>query len=197
MKAKTIAGIAGLAIAAAAGAAHAQRVTWYIGGDLVQLDTKVTDQTGVPPIVTGSAKATSLRAKGGLHILSWLDAEAQFIFPNDETYSTTAGVSNSVKTSVFALFAKPNWNLGPVNVYGLVGIAGSHFDFDGAVVTGDRGKTMSDFAYGVGAQYKVNRNFAVSLDWTHYGKKNFELIGLRGGLDVEVNAVGLGVNYTF
>ena len=27
----------------------------YIGGDVVQLETKVTDQTGVPTIITGRA----------------------------------------------------------------------------------------------------------------------------------------------
>jgi len=197
MKTRILASAAGLGIAASAAVAHADPVTWYIGGDVVQVETKVTDQTGVPPIITGSGKGTTLRVKGGMHILSWLDAEAQFILPKETTYSTTGGVNNTAETTVLALFAKPNLNLGPVNLYGLVGIGASHFDFKGVVSSSDSGKTMSDLAYGLGAQYKINRNFAVSLDWTHYGKKNFDLPGLPGGLDVEVNAVGLGVNYTF
>ena len=193
MNAKLLSNAVGLALAATLGSANADPLSWYIGGDLVQVETKVTDQTGIPPIVTGSAKATSLRIKGGMHILPWLDAELQGIVPNEETYSTV-GTTNKVETAVVALFAKPNTNLGPVNVYALLGIAGTGVRFTG-VLEGD--KSFSDIAYGLGAQYKINRHFAVSADWTRYGKKNLGISGLPGGIDVEVNAFGVGVNYTF
>jgi len=193
MNAKLLRNAVGLALAAVLGTANADPISWYVGGDLVQLETKVTDQTGIPPIVTGSAKATSLRIKGGMHILPWLDAELQGILPSEETYSTI-GTTNKVETTVVALFAKPNTNLGPVNVYALLGLAGTGVRFSG-VLDGD--KSFSDVAYGLGAQYKVNRHFAVSAAWTHYGKKNLGLAGLPGGIDVEVNAFGVGANYTF
>jgi len=178
MNAKLLRNAVGLALAAVLGTANADPISWYVGGDLVQLETKVTDQTGI---------------KGGMHILPWLDAELQGILPSEETYSTI-GTTNKVETTVVALFAKPNTNLGPVNVYALLGVAGTGVRFSG-VLDGD--KSFSDVAYGLGAQYKVNRHFAVSADWTHYGKKNLGLAGLPGGIDVEVNAFGVGANYTF
>ena len=193
MSLKLLANGAGLCLAAVLSTANADPLSWYIGGDLVQVETKVTDQTGIPPIVTGNAKATSLRIKGGMHILPWLDAELQGVLPNEETYST-AGTTNKVETAVFAIFAKPNTNLGPVNVYALLGVAGTGVRFTGVI---EGNKSFSDVAYGLGAQYRINPHFAVSADWTRYGKKNLDVGGLPGGIDVEVNAFGIGVNYTF
>lgn len=187
-----LASAAGLCLAASAGLAQAQS-KWYVGGDIVQLETKVTDQTGVPPNVTGSAKATTLRLKGGGHLTSWLDLELQGIFPSEETYSN-AGTTNKVETSVFAVLAKPNADLGPVNLYGALGWASNKVKFSG-VLAGDQ--SFGDFAFGVGAQYKFNRNLAVSADWMRYGKKNLAVGGLAGGVDVEVRAAGIGLSYTF
>lgn len=193
MKRTTVAAAAGLCFAAAAGIAQADPLKWYLGGDVVQLETKVTDQTGVPPIVTGSAKATTLRLKGGGHVTNWLDLELQGILPSEETYSN-AGTTNKVETSVFAMLAKPNASFGPVNVYGALGWASSKVKFSG-VLQGD--KSFSDVAYGFGAQYKFTPNFAASADWMRYGKKNLDVSGLSGGIDVDVTAIGVGVNYTF
>jgi opacity protein-like surface antigen len=192
MKRSMVAGAAGLCLAAATGLAQAQS-KWYLGADVVQLETKITDQTGVPPIVTGSAKATTLRLKGGGHLTNWLDLELQGILPSEETYSN-AGTTNKVETSVFAVLAKPNANFGPVNVYGAFGWASSKVSLHG-VLEGD--KSFSDLAFGVGAQYRFNRNLAVSADWMRYGKKNLDVSGLSGGIDVDVSAFGVGINYTF
>src|ERR1700693_2956366 len=108
-----------LGTAAAIGVAHAAPPTFYAGGDIVGLTTKIDDKSGIAPDVSGSEKTTPLRLRGGVHILDWLDAELHLVLPQDKTYSTTLGVNNKVKTQVFAAFAKPNVNLGPVNLYGL------------------------------------------------------------------------------
>lgn len=191
---KLLAGGLGLALALAAAAAKAQPVSWYIGADVLQLKTEVDDKTGVPPIITGDAKSTTLRLKGGTHILNWLDAELHFVLPNEETFSTAGGTQNGVKTGIFGAFAKPHADFGPLGIYGLAGIASTRYEFSGVV---EGSKTKADFAYGLGAQYRFTRNFAASIDWVQYNKTNLEVDFLSGGIDVKASALGIGVSYTF
>lgn len=190
---KIVLGGMGLCLAAFTGAASGQSLSWYAGADVVSLETEVDDKTGVPPIVSGTAKAPTLRLKGGAHVLPWLDVELQLILPRDETYST-AGGTNRVETGVVSLFAKPHHAIGPVDLYALVGFSSSSQEFSG-VIAGKQ--SSSDISYGIGAQYKFTPQLAVSIDWTQYTKKNLEIPGLSGGLDVSVKALGVGLNYTF
>lgn len=192
-KTKMLLGGLGVCLAAFSGAASAQQLGWYAGADMVRVETEVDDKTGVPPIITGSATATSVRLKGGAHVLPWLDIELQLILPRDETFSTV-GATNKVETGVVGLFAKPHHQVGPVDLYALVGFSSSTHEFRG-VIAGE--KSVSDISYGIGAQYKFTPKLALSIDWTQYTKKNLEVAGLSGGLDVSVKAVGVGLNYTF
>src|SRR5438309_4755630 len=186
---KTLMAIA-IAAAAAIGVAHAAPPTFYAGGDISGLTSKIEDKSGIPPDVSGDAKATTLRLRGGMHILDWLDAEFHILLPQDKTYSTTVGVTNKVKSSIIGLFAKPNINAGPVNVYGLLGFAQSKMDFSG-VVAGSQ--TESSVAYGAGVQYPFTRNLSGSIDYVQYLKKsNFGGVGI----DVTNSAISAGVIYT-
>jgi opacity protein-like surface antigen len=177
--------------AATIGVAHAAPPTFYVGGDVVGLTTKIDDVSGIAPDMSGSAKATTLRLKGGAHFLDWLDAEIHLVVPQDKTYSTT-GVANSAETSVFAVFAKPNINVGPVNLYGLVGFSKVTIDLSG-LVTGSESET--GVAYGAGVQYAFTRNLSGSIDYVQYLKKSD--FGGAGFFDVNVSSIGVGVTYTF
>ena len=182
-----------LGTAATIGVAHAAPPTFYAGGDITGLTTKVDDKSGIAPDVSGSAKATSLRLRGGMHILDWLDAELHLVLPQDKEYSSAGGFSNKVKTQVFGVFAKPNVNVGPVNLYGLVGFAQSKMDFSGGVVS-NGSQTESGAAYGVGVQYPFTKNLSGSIDYVQYLKKsNFG----GAGIDVTNSAISAGVLYTF
>ena len=144
---------------------------------------------------SGSAKATTPRLRGGAHILDWLDAEFHVaLSPQDKTYSTTGASSNKSRTTVSAVFAKPNINVGPVNLYGLVGFASVKVDFSGSVVSGTQSEGGA--AYGVGVQYPFTGNLSGSIDYVQYVKKNYPT-SAGGGLDVDVKAIGVGVTYTF
>jgi len=181
-----------LGTAATVGVAHAAPPAFYIGGDVVGLTTKIDDKTGAN--TSGSAKGTTLRLRGGAHILDWLDAELHFVAPpQDKTYSTT-GTANRSRTTVGAAFAKPNINVGRVNLYGLVGFASARVDFSSNAVSGTDSKRGA--AYGVGAQYPFASNVSGSIDYVHYLKKNYPA-SAAGGLDVDVKAIGVGVTYTF
>ena len=82
-----------LSTAATIGVAHAAPPTFYAGGDITGFKSKIDDTSGIPPNVSGDAKATTLRLRGGMHILDWLDAEMHIVLPQDKTYSTTGGVT--------------------------------------------------------------------------------------------------------
>jgi len=181
-----------LGTAATIGVAHAAPPAFYIGGDLVGLKTKIDDKTGAN--TSGSADATTLRLRGGAHILGWLDAELHFVvMPQDKTYSTTGTPSKS-RTTVGAIFAKPNVNVGPVNLYGLVGLASAKVDFSGSSVSGTQSER--GVAYGVGVKYPFTSDLSGSIDYVHYLKKNYPT-SAAGGLDVDIKAIGVGVTYTF
>src|ERR1700741_1036241 len=77
--------IAGALFILAAGTAQAQGTRFYIGADVAKVKTNVEDKTGIPPIVSGEADATTLRLKGGAHFTSWFDLELQLLFPSEET----------------------------------------------------------------------------------------------------------------
>ncbi|HYS84433.1 MAG TPA: porin family protein [Bradyrhizobium sp.] len=180
-----------LGTAATISVAHAAQPTFYAGGDITALTTKIDDKSGIAPDVSGSAKATTLRLRGGMHILDWLDAELHLVLPQDKTYSTTLGVDNKVKTTVVGLFAKPYVNAGPVSFYGLLGLAQSKMDFSGGVVS-TSSQNESGVAYGVGVQYPFTKNLSGSIDYVQYlPKKSVSF------LDVDNKAFGVGVTYTF
>ena|SRR2546430_16416199 len=175
-----------LGTAAAIGVAHAAPPTFYAGGDISGFKSKIDDTSGIPPNVSGDAKATTLRLRGGMHILDWLDAELHIVLPKDKDY----GVAK-VKTTVVGLFAKPNTNVGPVNLYGLVGLAQSKMEFSGGL---GGSETESGVAYGVGVQYPFTKNLSGSIDYVQYLKKS-DFGG--AGIDVTNSAISVGVLYTF
>jgi len=179
-----------LGTAAMIGVAHAAPPTFYAGGDISGFKTKIDDTSGIPPNISGDAKTTTLRLRGGMHILDWLDAEMHIVLPKEKEYSSTSGANLKVKTTVFGLFAKPNTNVGPVNLYGLVGFAQSKMEFGG----GGGSETESGVAYGVGVQYPFTRNLSGSIDYVQYLKKsNFG----GAGIDVTNSAISVGALYTF
>ena len=182
-----------LGTAAMIGVAHAAPPVFYIGGDAVGLKTKIDDTTGAN--TSGSANSTALRLRGGAHILDWLDAEFHVaLSPTDKTYSTTGTSSNKSRTTVAAAFAKPNVNVGPVNLYGLVGLASTKVDLSGSLMTGTQSERS--VAYGVGVQYPFTRDLSGSIDYVQYLKKK-SYPSAVGGVDVDVKAIGVGVTYTF
>ena len=180
-----------LGTAATISVAHAAPPTFYAGGDIAGFKSKIEDKVAFPADVSGTAKATSLRLRGGMHILDWLDAELHLVLPQDKEYSSAGGFSNKVKTQVFGVFAKPNVNVGPVNLYGLVGFAQSKMDFSGGVVS-TSSQTESGAAYGVGVQYPFTKNLSGSIDYVQYlPKKSVSF------LDIDIKAISAGVTYTF
>jgi len=188
-------GIPALTSVVMAGTAHAQFLDVpqvYVGADVIRQSARVTDNTGIAPDVSGTAKSNTARFRVGVKFMDWMATEFHVIAPRDAVYSNT-GTENRVTAAALGIYAKPNYTLGPLNVYGLIGAAGGDVRFEGAV----RGhRTGGGFSYGAGLQYLVTRHWAVSLDAVHYYKERFPTTG-GGSIEVRNTAVGVGLNYTF
>src|SRR5690242_10381091 len=141
--------IAVVVLAATAGVGRAAAPTFFFGTYIVRLTTRIDDQTGVPANFSGSADAVTIRLRGGAHFLPGLDAEVHAVLPQSQTYSDTGG-PNSVKTSVLGIFAKPNFDAGPLNIYALLGYSFAAVDLSGAVKAQPG---ASGVAYGAGVRY--------------------------------------------
>lgn len=186
--------IAGVVLAATAGVGRAAAPTFFFGTDIVRLTTRIDDQTGSPANFSGTADAVTLRLRGGAHFLPGLDAELHAVLPQSQTYSNT-GLPNSVKTSVVGVFAKPNLDAGPLNIYALLGYSYAAVDFSGTIRSQ---QGASGVAYGTGVRYSVTPNVSASLDYTQYAKeKNISVPGFAGGIDVNTRAIGVGLIYWF
>lgn len=86
----------------------------------------------------------------------------------------------------YGLFLKPKVDVGSnVELFGRLGWAHSHVR--ASCATGCSDASGNDFAYGLGLNYKVNRQVSVGLDYAHLMDK--------GG--VKVDGVTLGVGYRF
>jgi len=136
--------IASAMLAGTMGVAHAAAPTFYAGADVARLTTKIDDQTGTPANFSGTADTVTLRLRGGAHFVPGLDAELHAVLPQSGTYSNTSR-PNSLKTTVAGVFAKPNVDAGPVNIYGLIGYSYAFVDLSGVVKSQ---QSASGFAYG-------------------------------------------------
>ncbi|MHB8622019.1 MAG: outer membrane beta-barrel protein [Sulfuricaulis sp.] len=173
------------------GVARAAPVTFYAEADVVSLSQKNTDDSGVTPSISGTAKTTNLRLRGGLHVLSWLDTEFHIILSKTGDYNDSAGGNVSLKTSVVGIFAKPNIDLGPINLYGLIGVANVSSDISSATTGGTA--RHSGFSAGAGVLIPVTKKLSVTADYVQYNKS----IDYGNSQKDTVSAVGVGANYTF
>jgi opacity protein-like surface antigen len=173
------------------GVAQATGTGGYLGVDAVSESSKLTDNV-FGGVFSGTADATTLRVKGGTHISNNFDLEVQFILPRTGSY--TALTQFDVKNSILAVFAKPNVDAGPINVYGLFGFASVETDV--TLLGSSFTEANSGFAYGIGIQFNATKDLSVSIDYTQYLKKD-DLGGQLAGLGGDIKAIGVGVNYTF
>ncbi len=91
------------------------------------------------------------------------------------------------KAESFTLYAKPQYNLGPITLYGLLGVAFN--DYTVNTLLG----TSSDealFSWGAGAKFNVTQSLGLFVDYTDLGEStNFS--------QTTLSSWNLGVSYRF
>jgi len=109
-------------------------------------------------------------------------------------YTTTFSDEDLVEMSGWSLFVKPQYPVTDAfKVYGLLGFGGVTMDsVNGSNVDVDD----SDFQWGLGASYTFMENIEVFLDYTSLAN-GMEGVYWDGALEVDADAITMGVNYKF
>jgi opacity protein-like surface antigen len=180
-------------------AGNVQAAGIYAGIDLVQLDSKLDFQTSLFP--TEKYTTNHVRLKGGIEATNWLAVEAQLLNGADDNTVDILGDTYNYDTGmILGVFAKPHMTIGSFDMYGLVGYATADAEYDCVPSCPPKFKaTLNGLAYGAGAQFLVNKNLKISLDYMvyHDGKENFRDGVFSAPIDVNTSGFGIGVNYTF
>ena len=99
-----------------------------------------------------------------------------------------------VETDGWSLFVKPQYPVSEdFSVYALLGFGGVIMDgINGAAVDVDE----TGFQWGIGANYLATENISVFIDYTSLAT---DMDGLYwdGALEVDADAITIGVNYLF
>lgn len=109
-------------------------------------------------------------------------------------YATTINKSDAVSMDGWSLFVKPQYPVSEAfNVYALLGFGGVNLDPENgsSVDVDDTG-----FQWGIGASYAVTEQISVFFDYTSLAN-DMEGVYWNGALEVDVDALTLGVTYAF
>lgn len=94
-----------------------------------------------------------------------------------------AGLTDCLENA--AIYVKPMYPIGDAKVYALLGYGETSYD-NGVVDNSENG-----FQWGLGANYAVTENIGVFADYTNLYDDTF------AGVDSTVDAINVGVTYTF
>ena len=75
-------------------------------------------------------------------------------------------LEGTYKAESFALYAKPQYNLGLITVYGLIGFSAN--DYTATNLLGADNNTL--FSWGAGAKFNVTQSLGLFVDYTDLGK---------------------------
>lgn len=173
-----------LAMAAFAGSASAdQNKGFYVGGNIGQSHADVTASV---PGMTVDKRDTSYGILGGYQFNQYFATELTV------NYLGKARLGDSeAKTMSYSLDAIGSL---PVNdkfsLFGRLGVAQNERDFKGVAQFDSQGNT--GFKVGLGADYKLNKNWFVRTELTRYNN-----VPTAGMFSNTIDTWNVGVNYRF
>ncbi len=151
-----------LALVALAGSASAQSFYGEVGYTALKLESN-------NPPISGEFKPGALRGIVGYSLLENLAVEGMASFGIKDAGISINGVGTGINGDIdhsYGVFLKPRINVGGgVEVFGRFGYLRTKVS--GAGVSG----SDSDFAYGVGLNYSINRAWSVNFDYLNYYDK--------------------------
>jgi len=139
--------------------------------------------------------STTLMLQAGYQYNPYIAVEGRYTFGLDTDYDpgNTGALSSDYDGdfSSWGLYVKPMYPIGDFSLYALLGYGGIMLD---DLAGGDAYE--SGFQWGLGADYAINENFSVFLDYvTLYDDTGFDY---RAQLDdVDADTWTLGVSYRF
>lgn len=152
----------------------------YLGGSVGQAKLKIDNLNGVSA-ADFDGNATAFKIIGGIRPLDWIGFEAAYVdfgHPDD----TVLGARIEAHASGISGFAVGFLNVGPVDIFGKLGA----INWDSSVSSGGLDSSGTDFAYGVGAQFRL-----LSLGI----RAEYEAFNLSDVNDLHM--ISVGVTWTF
>jgi hypothetical protein len=96
-------------------------------------------------------------------------------------------LKGSYKAESFALYAKPQYNLGLITLYGLLGASFNNYTVD-TLLGGNTNDAL--FSWGGGAKFNVTQSLGLFVDYTDLGKSS-------NITNTNLTSWNLGVSYRF
>ncbi len=177
----------------------------YISADYLEADYSNAAPGAPIPMMDGEMTADSMLFLAGYNFNQYIGIEGRYTMNIGDlsadggyydTFNTSADISN------IAGYVKLMYPIGALNVYGLLGY-GKTTLVDGKKVMAappSTDVTFSDlsesgFQWGIGANYAVTDNLGIFVDYTKLNDgDDFDPIVFD---DVSVDAISVGVTYTF
>ena len=159
----------------AAGAAQAQLVYGEVGYSPLKV-------TGSLSGITVSAKPENLRAIIGVG-LGPLAIEGMASVSSKDDTTRVAGFDSGVRTEVsnmVGVFLKPRVDIGPLQLYGRVGVARTDLK------VGNEKESGTNLAYGGGVSFNLTSNLTLNADYmNYYDADRIKIDGVTVGLGLQ------------
>ena len=102
-------------------------------------------------------------------------------------YLGNTPLQGTYKAESFALYAKPQYNLGLITLYGLLGVSFNNYTVN-TLLAGSNNDAL--FSWGGGAKFNVTQSLGLFVDYTDMGKSN-------NITNTNLTSWNLGVSYRF
>ena len=131
----------------------------------------------------------SIMMLAGYDITDYFGVESRYYLNTSsiafEYYLGNLPVEYKAKSLTF--YAKPQYNMGVMSIYGLVGIAYNDYTAD-TILGGDSNEAL--FSWGAGAKFNVTQSLGLFLDYTDLGESS-------NIVNTNLTSWNLGVSYRF
>lgn len=133
----------------------------------------------------------SIMLQAGFDFNEYIGVEGRYYINNSALafnyYLGGTPLEGTYKAETFALYAKPQYNLGVITVYGLLGIAAN--DYTASTLVGSNNDTL--FSWGAGAKFNVTQSLGLFVDYADLGNSEKSLS------ETGLSSWNVGISYKF
>jgi len=133
----------------------------------------------------------SVLLQAGYDFNEYIGIEGRYYINNSslafDYYLGNTPLEGTYKAETLALYAKPQYNLGLITVYGLIGFAANDYTATN-FLTSDN-DTL--FSWGAGAKFNVTQSLGLFVDYTDFGSSDEQLT------ETGLASWNVGVSYKF
>ena len=158
----------------------------YIGASLGQSDADY-DCEGA----TCDLKDNAWRIFGGFQLNRTFSAELGYANLGEASFDFGGGDTAVAEASAFDLSAIAAIPVGPVSIYGRLGLYRADIEVREALF-GTSEETSTGLLWGLGVLFDINKNLGIRGEWKQYNSMD-----VGGGEDVDVSVISVGVLWRF